>query len=119
MLNLHPEKWTFFFPEMSTHVVFEIIDYNRPLLSEHKSQELPATCTHTFNIRAITPYIPHALLDHVSSHRIPLHLIYPVLTQTSSYVASPFSQHEIHITETAAAMEDLFSLLQPRFAKIY
>lgn len=38
----------------------------------------------------------------------PVHLIYPGLTQTSSYVASPFPQCRIHITEAAADAEDLF-----------
>lgn len=57
---------------------------------------------------------------YVSSPYSPVHLIYPGLTQTSSYVASPFPQCGIHITEAAADAEDLFFFhlcchVKPRF----
>lgn len=112
--------WSWNKQALSPHAL-EIIDHNRPLLAEHKSRDwlVSHTHIHTFDIRVITPYNPQALLGLVSSRWLPLHLVYPVLTQTSSYVASPFPQRRIHITETAAAMEGLFPLLQPRSAKIY
>lgn len=55
--------------QTSSPHAFEIIDHNRPLLSEHKSQELLASLT--FNIRVITPHNPQALLGLVSSHWLP------------------------------------------------
>lgn len=82
---------------------FEITDPSILLLSERKSHEPFATLAQTFTFS----------VQWVSSFMYPppdslVHLIYPGLTQTSSYVASPFPLCGIHITEVAADAEDFF-----------
>lgn len=94
---------------------FEITDPSILLLSEHKSHEPFATLAQTFTFSVQWASFMYPPPDS------PVHLIYPGLTQTSSYVASPFPQCGIHITEVAADAEDLFfffhlcSHVKPRF----